>query len=153
MKVINNMKTRIRFISLFCCLCILLGTMAPVFAAAPEDEISPQASVYLGTYTAGAVRSSSHQIYVYYDVTANRTIGCLGAKLIVIEMKDGGSWTPIKTYTGTTSNGMLVLNNITHGGDVVYQGTSGTQYRAVVTIFGGSSTTNGDSRIVTTNIV
>ena len=153
MKVINNMKTRIRFISLFCSLCILLGTMAPVFAATPEDEISPQASVYLGTYTAWAVRSSSHQIYVYYDVTANRTIGCLGAKLIVVQMKDAGTWKTVKTYTGTTSNGMLVLNRGAHGSEIVYQGTSGTQYRAVVTIFGGSSTTNGDSRIVTTNTV
>ena len=90
---------------------------------------------------------------MYYDVSATRTIGCLGAKLIVIEMKDGGSWTPIKTYTGTTSNGMLVLNDFDHGGSIAYQGTSGTKYRAVVTIFGGSSTFNGDSRIVTTNEV
>ena len=148
------MKSRIRFVSLLCCVVFLFSTMTPAFAAVVnEDEISPQASIYLGTYTAWAVRSSSNQVYVYYDVTANGTIGCLGAKLIVVQMKDAGTWRTVKTYTGTTSNGMLVRNDFTHGGDIVYQGSSGNQYRAVVTIFGGSSTTSGDSRIVTTNTV
>jgi hypothetical protein len=68
-------------------------------------------------------------------------------------MKDGSTWWPVKTYSGTTSNGMLVLNNVTHGGSIAHQGTAGNQYRAVVTIFGGSSTSSGDSRIVTTKIV
>lgn len=143
-----------RFYAFLCFIIIAFCASPSAFAAAPnEEEISPQASAYLTEYTAWAVRSSSHQVYVYYDVTGNGTVGCLGAKLIVIEMKDGNDWTPIKTYTGTTSNGMLVLNRGDHGGDVVYQGTSGTRYRAVVTIFGGSSTSNGDSRIVTTNEV
>ena len=135
-------------------LTILTGVMCSASAAVvPEEEISPHASAYLCDYTAWAVRSSSDQVYVYYDVTGAGTVGCLGAKLIVIEMKDGNKWTAVKTYTGTTSNGMLVLNDSAHMGAKVYQGTSGTQYRAVVTIFGGSSTTNGDSRIVTTNTV
>lgn len=147
-------KISFRVISLLCALCLFVGTTVPAFAANPEDEeLSPQASYYLSSYTAWAVRSSSNEIYVHYDVTACGTIGCVGAKLIVIEMKDGNDWTPVKTYTGTTSNGMLVLNAYDHGGAKVYQGTSGNQYRAVVTIFGGSSTTNGDSRIVTTNTV
>ena len=115
--------------------------------------MSPQASAYLATYTAWAVRSSSNQVFVYYDVTGAGTVGCLGAKLIVVQMKDAGTWKTVRTYTGTTSNGMLSLNDNDHGGDVMYQGTSGNQYRAVVTIFGGSSTSNGDSRIVTTNTV
>lgn len=143
-----------RVIALICVLCSVVGATMTVSAAVVDnEELSPQASIYLTAYTAWAVRSSSNEIYVYYDVDATRTIGCLGAKLIVIEMKDGSTWIPVKTYTGTTSNGMLVLNDISHTGAKVYQGTSGTQYRAVVTIFGGSSTTNGDSRIVTTNTV
>lgn len=149
------MKNKLfRITALICVLCTLMGAMLSASAAAIEnEELNPQASVYLTAYTAWAVRSSSDEIYVYYDVSATRTIGCLGAKLIVIEMKDGGDWTPIKTYTGTVSNGMLMLNDYTYTNAVTYQGTSGTQYRAVVTIFGGSSTTNGDSRIVTTNEV
>ena len=146
-------KIIFRLVGILCVACILFGTTISASAAVPEDELSPQASYYLSAYTAWAVRSSSDQVYVYYDVTGCGTIGCLGAKLIVVEMKDGGSWTPVKTYTGTTSNGMLSLNDNDHGGVKIYQGTSGTQYRAVVTIFGGSSTTNGDSRIVTTNTV
>ena len=150
-----HMRSKIiRVVGLLCSLIMLVGVTVPAFAAAPsEEELSPHASAYLTAYTAWAVRSSSNQVYVYYDVTGAGTVGCLGAKLIVIEMKDGSDWTPVKTYTGTTSNGMLVLNDASHTSDVVYQGTSGTQYRAVVTIFGGSSTTNGDSRIVTTNTV
>lgn len=147
-------KRLLRVLALICTMALLSGVGVCSFAAVPsEDELAPQASIYLNEYTAWAVRSSSNEVYVYYDISATRTIGCLGAKLIVIEMKDGTSWTPVKTYTGTTSNGMLVLNDFEHGGAKVYQGTSGTQYRAVVTIFGGSSTTNGDSRIVTTNTV
>lgn len=155
MKGLTQMKVNIsRMIAALCIITVLVGTTVFASAATPsEEELSPQASAYLAEYTAWAVRSSSNQVYVHYDVTASGTIGCVGAKLIVIEMKDGNNWTPVKTYTGTTSNGMLVLNAYDHGGTKVYQGTSGTQYRAVVTIFGGSSTTNGDSRIVTTNTV
>ena len=149
------MKNKIiRLFGLLCSLILLASTSLSAYAALPsEEELSPHASAYLTAYTAWAVRSSSNQVYVYYDVNGNGTVGCLGTKLIVIEMKDGSKWTAVKTYTGTTSNGMLVLNDYTHSGAKVYQGTSGTQYRAVVTIFGGSSTTNGDSRIVTTNTV
>ena len=147
-------RKTIRVFWLLCSLIMLASAALSASAAlAPDEEVSPNASAYLTAYTAWAVRSSNHEVYVYYDVTATKTIGCLGAKLIVIEMKDGSDWTAVKTYTGTTSNGMLVLNDISHTGAKVYQGTSGNQYRAVVTIFGGSSTTNGDSRIVTTNTV
>lgn len=143
-----------RMIAVICMITAIFSISVFASAAPPsEEELSPHASAYLTDYTAWAVRSSSNQVYVYFDVTGTKTIGCLGAKLIVIEMKDGSKWTPVKTYTGTTSNGMLKLNATAHGGDIMYQGTSGTQYRAVVTIFGGSSTTNGDSRIVTTNTV
>lgn len=147
-------RKTIRVFGLLCSLIMLASASLPASAALPpEEELSPQASAYLTAYTAWAVRSSSDQVYVYYDVTGAGTVGCLGAKLIVIEMKDGSDWTAVKTYTGTTSNGMLILNNNGHGGAKIYQGTSGNKYRAVVTIFGGSSTTNGDSRIVTTNTV
>lgn len=143
-----------RLVALVCLLCVLASTSVFAWAAYPsEDNLSPQASAYLATYTAWAVRSSSNQVFVYYDVTGAGTVGCLGAKLIVVQMKDAGTWKTVRTYTGTTSNGMLSLNDNDHGGDVMYQGTSGNQYRAVVTIFGGSSTSNGDSRIVTTNTV
>lgn len=142
---------------IFALLCVMIiGCIVPTssFAALPnEEELSPHASAYLTEYTAWAVRSSSNQVYVYYDVTGNGTVGCLGAKLVVIQMKDGSSWETVKTYTGTTSNGMLKLNFPTHSGDIVYKGSAGNQYRAVVTIFGGSSTSHGDSRIVTTNVV
>lgn len=146
------MKKRL-FASLFSII-IVFSISSSAFAANPnEEDIAPYASAYLTEYTAWAVRSSSNQVYVYYDVTGNGTVGCLGAKLIVIQMKDGSSWTPVKTYSGTVSNGMLKLNFGTHSGAKVYQGSSGNKYRAVVTIFGGSSTTSGDSRIVTTNTV
>ena len=143
-----------RFIALTLILCMFAGTTTLSSAAViPEDESSPYASAYLTDYTAWAVRSPSNQVYVYYDVTGAGTVGCLGAKLIVVQMKDAGTWKTVKTYTGTTSNGMLAQNMNSFGGNIVYQGTSGTQYRAVVTIFGGSSTSNGDSRIITTNTV
>lgn len=143
-----------RFVSLVCVLSLFCGVSCFVSASnSSEDGSSPYASVYLTDYTAWAVRSSSNQVYVYYDVTGTRTIGCLGAKLIVVQMNDGGTWKTVKTYTGTTSNGMLALNDVSHSGAKVYQGSSGNQYRAVVTIFGGSSTSNGDSRIITTNTV
>lgn len=137
-----------------CTLTLLSSVSICVSAATPsDDELSPQASVYLNQYTAWAVRSSNNEIYVYYDVSATKTIGCLGAKLIVVQMKDASTWRTVCTYTGTVANGMLSLNDASHNGAIMHQGTSGTQYRAVVTIFGGSSTSNGDSRIVTTNTV
>lgn len=149
--MVKNQKRRV--LSILLVLSVSFCLVSSVSAATPvEEEISPQASAYLTDYTAWASAGSSGKIYVYFDVTGTGPVARLGAKLIVVQVKDAGVWKNVLTKTGTVSNGLLSANDASHGGDIVYQGTVGNTYRAVVTIYGGP-TSGGDSRIVTTNSV
>ncbi|MBR2489954.1 MAG: hypothetical protein IKB65_00525, partial [Ruminiclostridium sp.] len=61
----------IRLLALMLICSMVFGTSVSSMAVSTtEDEMAPYASYYLGDYTAWAVRSSNHEVYVYYDVTA-----------------------------------------------------------------------------------
>lgn len=121
-------------------------------AVQPEGDASIQASYYLDSYTAWTSIGSDSKVYVYYSANATDTVARLGAKLVVVQVKDAGVWKNVLVKSGTVANGMLAQNRTSHGGTVVYQGTAGKTYRAVVTIYGGPAS-GGDSRIITTNSV
>lgn len=142
-----------RVAMLICVLILSVMLMVPVSAAdSSEGDISAQASDYIDAYTAWASAGSSGKVYIYYDIDATGYVARVGAKLIVVQVLDAGVWTNVKTITGTISNGMLASNVTSHTGNIVYQGTAGNSYRAVVTVYAGP-TSGGDSRIVTTNSV
>lgn len=130
-----------------------IGTTVSAYAVnSSGGDISVQASDYISSYAAWASAGSGGKVYIYYDIDATGDVARLGAKLIVVQVLDAGVWTNVKTVTGTLSNGMLISNDNSHTGGIVYQGTAGKSYRAVVTVYAGP-TSGGDSRIVTTNSV
>lgn len=127
-------------------------TVSAHAADSSGGDVSPQASNYISSYSAWANAGSGGAVYIYYDVDATGYVARVGAKLIVVQTLDAGVWKDVKTITGTVSNGMLVSNASSHLGGIVYQGTAGNSYRAVVTVYAGPIS-GGDSRIVTTNSV
>lgn len=142
-----------RIAALFLAFGLSLGMTIPAYAAdSSGGDVSPQASDYISSYAAWAGAGSGGKVYIYYDIDATGYVARVGAKLIVVQVLDAGVWTNVKTITGTTSNGMLLSNAAAHTGNIVYQGTAGKSYRAVVTVYAGP-TSGGDSRIVTTNSV
>lgn len=145
-------KQMMRVFTLICTLVLSVGMAVPALAANPAEGATPYASDYLDSYSAWVSAGSGGSIYIYYDVDATEDVARVGAKLIVVQVLDAGVWTNVKTVTGTLSNGMLISNDNSHTGGIVYHGTAGKSYRAVVTIYAGP-TSGGDSRIVTTNSV
>lgn len=142
-----------RITALFLVFGLSFGMTVPAYAAdASGGDASVQASDYISSYTAWANAGSGGKVYIYYSIDATGTVARIGAKLIVVQVLDAGVWTNVKTITGTLSNGMLISNDTSHTGGIVYQGTAGKSYRAVVTVYAGP-TSGGDSRIVTTNSV
>lgn len=145
-------KQTTRITMLICVLMLSIMMAVPAAAASSDGDVSAQASDYIDSYTAWASAGSNGQVYIYYNIEATGYVARVGAKLIVVQVLDAGVWKDVKTITGTLSNGMLVSNAAAHAGNIVYQGTAGNSYRAVVTVYAGP-VSGGDSRIITTNSV
>lgn len=146
----NKKSMHIRVLA--CILMMAVMTMITATAATQPEGDSIQASDYIMTYSAWTSAGSNGKVHIYYDIDATKNVARIGAKLIVVQMLDAGTWTPVQTTTGTVANGMLLQNDSSHMGSLVYQGNVGNTYRAVVTVYAGP-VSGGDSRVVTTNSV
>lgn len=125
-----------------------VSMMASAFAA----TYFPNASHYLDYYSATADTGKSGNVIVNFDVNATRVMDSVGASYIVVQEYSNGTWKGVGSYFGSTSNGMLASNTNSTVGSITYTGTSGKQYRALVTVYAGKSA-GSDSRTVTTNTV
>jgi hypothetical protein len=142
---------RKRAISIICAVLLLSLTLSPasVFAA---DGIQPFASSYLSQYSAWATSNGGGEIQIDFDVSATSIADSVGASKIIIQIKIGSSWTNVYTFNGTTSNGMLGSNCLFHCNDVTYQGSVGSEYRAVVTVYAKIGS-GSDTRTINTGSV
>lgn len=148
------MKNCIRRIAMLLCLVTLCAVMViPTAAADVDNGVEPmRASDYIDAYSAWMTTGSGGKLYINYDITATGRMTIIGAKLIALQVKDAGIWTNLKNYGGSLANGMYAQNTGFHGGTITYGGTSGKDYRAIVTLYAADST-GSDSRVVTTNAV
>ncbi|MDR1158498.1 MAG: hypothetical protein LBK75_09405 [Oscillospiraceae bacterium] len=77
----------------------------------------------------------------------------VGATQIVIQRKDGSVWTGIKTFSRSSYPDLIDEDCLFYSNSVTYDGTSGQQYRAVVTMYAkigsGSSSYNYTTNTVT----
>jgi hypothetical protein len=90
---------------------------------------------------------------IKFSVIATAISDSIGASSIVIQRKNGSTWTDVYTYSSSTTLAMLGSNSLTHNGSVTYSGTSGYEYRGVVTLYvrqgSGSETKTLTSNSVT----
>lgn len=118
--------------------------------AALAATLSPRASLTLSSYEVMLkAGSKSGEIRINYDVTASKLADSLGVSSIEI-YKSNGSY--VTTITGSTSNGLICNNDVSHMGVYSYIGTSGVSYYAKVTVFATVGSVS-DSRTVTTSTV
>ncbi len=112
--------------------------------------VEPRASATLSSYSVTVKKGTSDgTIKFTCDVCANSIAESLGTSKIDI-YKGNGEY--VTTITGTTDNGLIGSDNGRFVGFYTYQGTAGTSYYGVATIF---ATIKGvsDERTVTSNTV
>jgi hypothetical protein len=128
---------------------ILLISMS---AAIPASAGVLRASLYLDDYSAWAAATGGGQVRIDFDVTAVSLANSVGATQIVVQRKNGSSWTNVQTFNSSSTSGMLASNTLSHCGCVTYSGASGSEYRAVVTVYAKIGS-GSDSKTVTTGSV
>ena len=132
-------KVFVRGFTFLLILSLCVGTTS-VFATnigpgADAENSTTRASNYLSSYHAWLGSASNGTIYVYYDVDGTRVMDVIGAASVLVQEKNGNTWRTVKTYIGTTSNGMLTTNASGYVNSVSYKGTSGKSYRAIVSFY------------------
>lgn len=93
--------------------------------------VEPQASSYIRSCTATATASGGGKITVSFSILCNDIMTTVGATKIEIKNSSG---TTLKTFNSTDSgySSMMGSNALRHSGSVVYQGSSGSTYYAIV---------------------
>jgi hypothetical protein len=149
MKVIDMQKRPgIRILTVTMIFLFSISMTVSAFAA----TYSLKASYYLDYYSVTADTGKSGNVIVKFDVNATRVMDSVGASYIVVQEYSNGTWKGVGSYFGSTSNGMLASDTNSTVGSITYIGTAGKQYRALVTVYAGSSA-GSDSRTITTNTV
>jgi hypothetical protein len=109
--------------------------LVSVLAAVPASAGVLRASQYLASYSASLSAAGNGQVEIGFNVGAVSVADKVGALTIVVQKKVGSSWSDVQTFNGTVANGMLAANAISNCDEITYNGTSGQQYRAVVTAY------------------
>lgn len=93
--------------------------------------IEPMSSSYINRCSATASASGSGKVTITFNINCTGIMTSIGATKIEIKNSSG---TTLKTYNSTDVgySGMMGSNKITHSGSVVYQGTQGNTYYAVI---------------------
>lgn len=141
-----------RIFSLILALLLCMVSCVTTLAVDTEDYSIARASDYLNYYSAYAVTLSKGEVVFEFEVDGVRQMDSVGVIRLVIQEKIDGTWTSFPAIWGSTSNGLITEGKTIHVGEYVHETDSGTECRAIVTVYaekdGGS-----DSRTFTTNSV
>ena len=138
--LLNNKKT-IRIISMTLLVVCCLGFAAPIASA--------EGSPYIGYYSAGMTAGSNGKVTVSFMITSSgSTLDEIGATTVYL-FENG---VQIKTYSYTSTSGMMAYNTFFHGMDISYNGTIGKTYYAFV-VYKAGSNGDWDNRSLTSNTV
>ncbi len=77
------------------------------------------------------------ELFISYSVTANMQAASLGVKTLKIYTDTGKL---VKSLSGTTSNGLVEVDSVFHGGSYHFYVTPGQYYYAEVTVFAATNT-------------
>ena len=144
-------KRKNRVITFILAIAICLSCTAFAFAA----PASTNASSYLNNYGAYCYAAGSGRVTVYFDVTGNGIQNYLGASSLVIRQSaDGGStWTTVYNFYYPNYPNLMGTNCAFFNSSMVYYGTAGYKYYAILSFWGGSSLYVGDSRSYVTGYI
>ena len=115
--------------------------------------MQPQASAYINSYVATVSAVGGGKVSVKVQVQAKSFMSEIGATNIRIEQSiNNEAWTIAATYSSDSVAAMLSSGTIYNKTPVTYQGTSGYQYRAVVTCYAANAA-GSDSKVYVTPTV
>ena len=133
-------RKTIRLSMLVLAIVLCLSIIAPSAAA--------RGSLYISTYNAYMTAGNSGNVTAWFDITGTGTMDQIGAVTVYV-YEDG---TLVKTFSHTTTAGMMASNTFFHASSVTYSGTVGKNYSACV-VFQAGKNGSWDNRSMSTNSV
>lgn len=121
----------------------------PTMAATSSSDVSPQASAYISSVWASCSRSGS-SITVDFSITATNTMSSLGATLITVKNSSG---TTVKSFSYSTTDGMMGYNRIYYRSSVTWSGASSSEKYYAIVAFKASNSSGSDTTMYTTSKV
>lgn len=136
-------KNKLRVISVLLVMACLLTATAGAY------EIVPYASDQIGAYDGDAIACGGGKLAIEFSVTGTDIMKSIGSSQIKIYEKYGkDGWMIVEVLT-EKDEGMTVSGKYTYGTTMYYNGTAGTQYKVVITVFATDYDNVKDSRTVT----
>ena len=111
---------------------------------------SARASDQIGLHSITVYSNSGGQIGIYFTIEGTGKMTNIGAESITIYEKFGNLWLTVASYD-RNDTGMSTSNAFEYGNTIYYNGTTGTEYKVVVTVFAENSA-GYDSRSKTTTL-
>ncbi len=153
-----------KYFSVFLVLLFACATFSPIaFAAEIENstyiddrdanKIIPYASLYLKGQRAWCSATSAGKIEIFFQVTATSKMNSVGATDIYIYEKNNGSWIEVKHFSSYNTSGMLKYDTSFCASSVIFSGTPGKEYKAIVTAYAGNDSSRYDSVDIETSTV
>jgi len=133
-------KKTLRIASLVIAILCCLSVVAPVASA--------RASLYISSYVAYVSSGGSGKVLITFEITGTGKMDEIGSTYIYV-YENG---TLVKTYSSTTTSGMMASNKVMQSNYITHQGTTGKTYSAFVVFKAG---VNGgyDNRSMDTNSI
>ena len=133
-------------------ICFIIAAMltAGAFAEAPVKLMQPQASEYIAQTTTAVVALGGGKIEVDFDITATdemKDVGALEVKIYEVGV-EGPVWS--HHYTDPGYGYLMGHNTGSHSEAVLYYGTAGHTYYAIVKFFAGAHGEAGDIHVMDT---
>ena len=140
MKGIDAMKRKS-----FCL--VLVGMLFAAYFVVPVSAISTRASAQIMRYSTDAKAVGNGRIAMKFSILGTDIMDTIGAKRIQIYSQVGGRWVITEIYSQDDA-GMSDTDTYTYANTVYYDGTIGTYYKIVITVF-AEDDAGSDSRTET----
>lgn len=136
-------RRKSRVISLF----LLIACMLTITVNA--QGIVPYASDQIDAYDGDAIACGNGRLAIEFSIEGTGIMKSIGSSKIAIYEKYGeDGWMIEKVFTEKTE-GMTVSGRNSYSKTMYYDGTAGTQYKVVITVFATDYDNVKDSRTVT----
>ena len=136
----TSKKKALRVLSFILVLVSCLSLTTPLALA--------EGSLYISHYSVSMSAGSGGNVTAWFQITGTGNMDQIGAILVYI-YENG---TQVKTFSSSTTSGMMAYNTNFHGSSVTYKGTVGKSYSALV-VFQAGKDGDWDNRSMSTNSV
>lgn len=135
------------------CLVLMLTPVSAFATESADDSASTYASYYFTDYLGYIYDKGNGTINIVFDTTAKKDIDKLGASYIELQRYVNGSWTFVKSFSSSSTDGMLETNTWSVASYVTVKNLAvGGKYRAII-VFYAEDDNIVDRRTYTTSSV